>query len=124
MPRLTESWITLCFSSLIHETLSGKEVGYVLPISSVLGTEGCQSYGLGTWAPSHTNIAQSCAVASIVSTTILQGQTLPLEAGMAQSLLPNVYSSSLCQASLSWATKYVLCHWQFLGFRLAPRYVN
>ena len=36
-------------------------------------------------ALSHTNIAPGCAVASIVSTTILQGQTLPLELEMSIS---------------------------------------
>ena len=33
----TESWITKCGSKLIYETLPGKEVLYVLPISSILG---------------------------------------------------------------------------------------
>ena len=37
MPGLTKSWITTCGSRLIYETLPGKEVVYVLPISSVLG---------------------------------------------------------------------------------------
>jgi hypothetical protein len=37
MPRSTESWITTCGSTLIYETLPGKEVVYVLPISSILG---------------------------------------------------------------------------------------
>ena len=37
MPGLTESWITTCGSGLIYEILPGKEVVYVLPISSVLG---------------------------------------------------------------------------------------
>ena len=37
MPGLTESWITTRGSRLIYETLSGKEVVYVLLISSVLG---------------------------------------------------------------------------------------
>ena len=34
---LTESWINTCCSSLIYDTLQGKEVVYVLPISSILG---------------------------------------------------------------------------------------
>ena len=32
-----ESWITKCGSKLIYETLLGKEVMYVLPITSILG---------------------------------------------------------------------------------------
>ena len=37
MPGLTDSWITACGSSLIYETLPGKDLVYILPISSVLG---------------------------------------------------------------------------------------
>ena len=37
MPGLRESWILTCGSRLIYETLPGKEVVYILPISSVLG---------------------------------------------------------------------------------------
>ena len=32
-----ESWISKCGSKLIYETLPGKEVMYVLPITSILG---------------------------------------------------------------------------------------
>ncbi len=32
-----ESWITQCGSRLIYELLPGKEVVYVVPVSSVLG---------------------------------------------------------------------------------------
>ena len=32
-----ESWITKCGSKLIYETLPGKEVVYILPITSILG---------------------------------------------------------------------------------------
>ena len=34
---LPESWITKCGSKLIYEPLPGKEVLYVLPITSILG---------------------------------------------------------------------------------------
>ena len=34
---MAESWITKCSSKLIYETLPGKEVVYVLPITSILG---------------------------------------------------------------------------------------
>jgi len=34
---LAESWITQCGSRLIYELLPGKEVVYVVPVSSVLG---------------------------------------------------------------------------------------
>ena len=34
---MAESWIAKCGSKLIYETLPGKEVVYVLPITSILG---------------------------------------------------------------------------------------
>ncbi len=34
---MAESWITQCGSRLIYELLPGKEVVYVVPVSSVLG---------------------------------------------------------------------------------------
>ena len=37
MSALAESWIAKCGSKLIYETLPGKEVVYVLPITSILG---------------------------------------------------------------------------------------
>ena len=34
---VTEAWITTCGSKLIYDLLPGKEVVYVLPITSILG---------------------------------------------------------------------------------------
>ena len=34
---MTESWITKCGSRLFYELLPGKEILYVIPISSMLG---------------------------------------------------------------------------------------
>ena len=62
------SWIAKCCSKLIYETLSGKEIVYVLPITSILGRLPVVRGDTGTILLSYRD---GCCLAPIATTTTL-----------------------------------------------------